>query len=218
MRSCLWLLVALLSTPAFAQADQTIEGYYYRCEVSLQLTTGKISAVRAINDDKHTLHESDFASWNATKWGGVSIEWRARPGPSVRLPEIQASTQIFVRSEMRLPHYGLFTLHNGGLPGYDDLILPTGTSADKKATSAGLPLRVLLAYAGTNEKVGWSIFGIKEKYGRRNFYTGGSINIVELREASQAANEVATLLDKAANDPENNCQSTPIYYNPLGDI
>ena len=218
MRVSLWSLAALVSTTASAQNDQITEGYYYRCEVSRQLATGKITAVRAINDDKRTLYESDFASWNATQWKGVAITWKARPGPSIRLLDIQASAQIYVRSEERLPRYGFFTLHNGGIPGYDDLILPMRTVADKKATSVGLPLRVLLAYAGTNEKVQWSIFDIKEEYGRRKFYMGGSINIAELREASEAVNEVATLLDETAAVPEQNCQSTPIYYNPLGEI
>jgi len=82
-----------------------------------------------------------------------------------------------------------------------------------------MPLRVLLAFAGTGDSLSWTVMDVRGRPdGTRRKYAEGIVDAAALREAAEALPKAEAILDTMATAPAKTCKLTPIYYNPNAEI
>ncbi|MBV1691039.1 hypothetical protein KRR38_26005 [Novosphingobium sp. G106] len=220
MALSLALLVALSAASRTTPLEQPIVDQYYSCETSRDLAAGKITARRALNSLGQKLYSSDEANWLGTPYDGISIDWNTWPRVTdARLSGIPGAVKIFIQTKKNQPRLGRLIFRHAQIAGPDEFPIPIGTSHDRKSGSAGLPLRVLLAYAGNDETLHWTLMDPKElPDGTRTVLAEGVLNVAALREAANALLQVEAALDDMAKTPEKSCKLIPVYYDPASEI
>ena len=82
-----------------------------------------------------------------------------------------------------------------------------------------MPLRVLLAFAGAQDNISWSVMDVRGRPdGTRTKYADGILDAAALREAAEAVPKAEAMLDTMAAAPAQKCELTPIYYDPNAEI
>lgn len=208
----------LLATSA--PSEELITGYYFACSATLKLSRGTITVQRSLREDAQALYESDTGYWEPADRRSGYIRWSSVPGRGAsRLSDNLASYTMFVRTDRRLPKVASWELAGTGLAGYDSFSVPMTTGADPRQGQAGMPLRVLLAFAGSQENISWSVMDVRSRPdGTRTKYADGILDAAALREAADAAPKAEALLNTMAAAPAQQCQRTPIYYDPNAEI
>lgn len=212
------LFAVLLATPS--PSEELITGHYFACSATLKLTRGTITVQRSLREDANALYESDTGYWEPADHRSGYIRWLASPGRTAsRLSDNVASYTMYVRTEQRPPKVASWELSRSGLASYDSFSVTMTTGADSRQGRAGMPLRVLLAFAGTGDSLSWTVMDVRGRPdGTRRKYAEGIVDAAALREAAEALPKAEAILDTMATAPAKTCKLTPIYYNPNAEI
>lgn len=201
-------------------AEPAIDGYYYDCSATLQLTRGKIRVKRSLKDDGKTLFASDTANWEPADYRSGFINWSAPAWRNdSRLSETIAAYTNYVTTERRLPKVSSWELTRPQLKDNDQFALTMTTQAQPRMGSVTAPLRVILAFVGSETNIRWVVSDVQgQPNGTRREYAEGYLDGAALREAAEALPKSEALLDEMAAAPAKKCKLTPIYYSPYAEI
>lgn len=193
---------------------------YWTCEVRLQLHGGTLRATRR-RMDRGVPFEEDSATWTAEPSRfelSEFISWESRENKTVRLSNLIGEYKVYVRSKRKLPRITEWRFEAGSLGIFTPLRTIVETGYDKRMGAMSIPLTSLLAYAGGEDELKWSVSETADTYRIKPPFASGNLNVVRLRAAAAAIATAEAELDRLSKNPTGNCQLEHISDSPDAEI